>query len=511
MKKYQGYLACAFLCSGVTAFAKPMTATLTLLERVSMQQLATNVLDPNSDRFEIYYTPEEIRELAAPSDKDYNHLLKTLAAEGFSVVYESKSHLMVTIKGDHTNFEKMFKTRIQFSGESFHSNSLQPQIPSQLAIVKSISGLNNTRTFKPRYKVYPTFNELDEQPGILPDDVKAAYDMTALYDRGLTGKDQHIAIATYMNFAMDDVTQYYSKIGLDPVPTVDVVSFNGEAPYEAGSAGETELDTELSGMMAPGSNIHVFTSAENSDQGELALFTAVLDDNRAKLVNYSWGSCETYVNESHRPSMDSVFARAVAQGVSLLVASGDNGSDGCGDGTVVADWPAAHPSVVAVGGTSVYLNANGSKREKGWSGSGGGVSSHYKLPKWQSDFKAPYKRRAFPDIAFNADPSTGEGIWVRSSFNSSPSWIQVGGTSMAAPQWVGFLALVNEARHEKGKQPLGFLNPIFYKISKKNREAVFTDITLGKNGAYSAGKGWDAVTGWGSMKGSAMLNHLLSH
>jgi len=137
------------------------------------------------------------------------------------------------------------------------------------------------------------------------------------------------------------------------------------------------------------------------------------------------------------------------------------------------------------------------------------VSANYALPLWQKSFKAPFIRRSFPDIAFNADPGTGEGIWVRSSLTSSPSWVQVGGTSMASPQWAGFLALVNEGRKERGLNSIGFLNPILYKASSIEKRDIFTDITSGSNGAYSAGNGWDAVTGWGTMKGHAMYQFLI--
>jgi len=277
-----------------------------------------------------------------------------------------------------------------------------------------------------------------------------------------------------------------------------------------GSAPETELDAQFSGMIAPGSSIHVFTSAENDTQGEIAMYTAILDDNRAKVVNYSWGMCEENVNAASRKSMDKVLARAVAQGVNFFVASGDTGSHSCGDTRTIADWPALHPGVIAVGGTSLYLNSNGGKTEKGWSGSGGGVSATYPLPKWQAKFKKPFVRRSYPDIAFNADPMTGQGIWIRQGLTERPSWQKVGGTSMAAPQWVGLMALVNQARQLKQKKAMGYLNPILYGASANEKARIFTDITIGKNGDYSAALGWDAVTGLGTPKAYELLQFLLA-
>ena len=84
----------------------------------------------------------------------------------------------------------------------------------------------------------------------------------------------------------------------------------------------------------------------------------------------------------------------------------------------------------------------------------------------------------------------------------------IGGTSMAAPQWSGFMALVGESRAKANKGTLGFLNPIIYAIPASTRASVFNDVTTGNNGTYKAGAGWDAVTGWGSMQAQGLLNYL---
>jgi kumamolisin len=504
------FFASNVIFAGIPILAQPMTAILTLSERTPINELAQNVLNPNSDRYQDYYSPEEIRDLVAPSDADYAKLLKTLRSEGFSIINESKAHLSLTVKAEHSVFEKVFKTQIHFLSEKFHTQTMKAQIPSRLSLVASVSGLDNTTVFKPQHKKVKTLETFADQPGILPSTIKTVYGLNGLYSSGLSGKDQHIAIATYMNYSMEDVNHYYELIGLPTIPILDTITFNGTAPYDADSAIETQLDAELAGMIAPGAYIHVFASAENNYNGEMATFTAILDDNRSKVVNYSWGTCETNETEIHRKDMDKIFARAVAQGVNILAASGDSGSDSCDDGGKVALWPALHPYLVAVGGTTLNIGRNNTAKETGWSGSGGGVSLYYPLPSWQSNFKAPFTKRSFPDIAFNADPGTGEGVWVRETATSSPAWMQVGGTSMAAPQWVGFLALVNEGRNAQGAKALGFINPILYPASKTIKGKIFTDITVGKNGAYTATTGWDAVTGWGSLKGAEMYNYLLS-
>ena len=142
-----------------------------------------------------------------------------------------------------------------------------------------------------------------------------------------------------------------------------------------------------------------------------------------------------------------VFARAVAQGVNVMVASGDSGAEGCPEQNDFslkkynATFPAASiPYVVAVGGTSIDGGDNGNVKESAWDGSGGGVSEIYALPNSQSAFLSPFSMRSFPDVAFNADPNTGQDALVHINGPTLPEMVQFGGTSIAAPQWSGFLA-----------------------------------------------------------------------
>jgi kumamolisin len=378
----------------------------------------------------------------------------------------------------------------------------------------TISGLDHTRKSHPRIQFGKRFDGTAAQPGILPAQIKTAYGFDGIYKAGWTGKGEHIAIATYDGFYMSDITDYYKLIGLTTTPTVDQVTFNGTPAVNEDSAAETQLDAEFSGHMAPGASIHIFASAENSDAGEEAMFTAILDDNRAKVANYSWGSCEPQTAAAHKTAMDKIFARAVAQGVNIMVASGDSGNDGCQDGGTDADWPAAHPDVVGVGGTSLTLNTDNTiQAESGWNNGGGGVSSLYDIPTWQTGALSTtsFKKRSFPDVAFNADNvMSGQAIWTHyGSSTGKPAWLTIGGTSMAAPQWSGLLTLVNEARVAGKKTEIGFLNPVIYGASGAVTATILNDVTTGNNG-YAAGTGWDAVTGLGSPQATGLLNFLIT-
>ncbi len=486
-------------------WSEPVTAVLRVKQRVRMSDLAASTRSPASQKYKDHYTPEEIKDLSAPTDQEYQETLSKLKAEGFQIVSESSTHLWISVKADHSLFEKVFGAQMQTNSAHQYRNLRALSVPSQLSQIEAVIGLNNTRKSYPRFIRRPE-SRASQPGGISPATIKTAYNFNPIYGAGITGKGQHIAIATYDGFKIKDVQQFYKLSNLSPTPKVDQVKFNGTPAYSENSAMETQLDAEMSGMIAPGAKVHVFASATNDDAGELAMFTAILDDNRAQVVNYSWGGCETQLDPTHQSEMDQVFARAVAQGVNIMVASGDNGSDSCGDKTTAADWPAANPNVVAVGGTTLSVNKNGSASEVAWSGSGGGISSLFDLPVWQNDLGAPYVKRTYPDVSFNADPNSGQAIYAHN--NGKAGWIVIGGTSMAAPQWSGFLALVAQARSNQSRAPLGFLNPIIYGLSSSQIKSDFNDVTSGSNGAYNAGPGFDAVTGLGSMNAALLLQDL---
>lgn len=487
------YLYSTILAAGVAAAtqAHADTAVLKLKPRVSMETLAQAVSDPASPRYHRFYTPAQIRRIAGPTKAEYASLKQELAAQGISIASESPTHLWLTVNGTTEQLSALAaRASAQFASLDF----------SATRSVESVQGLAPSSRRRPMLKVLPQSADAGFA-GNDPATIRKFYGFDKIYASGITGRGQHIAIATYDDLDLNDVNQYYQKNDISPAPAVDKVTFNGTPQVNGGSAMETELDAEFSGMIAPGADIHVFTSAQNSDAGEEQMFTAILDDNRAKIVNYSWGSCDDSVDPKHRSAMQSIWARAVAQGVNVMVASGDSGSSCNGDGQTVADFQASSTFVVAVGGTTIPAGAVGT--ETAWSGSGGGVSTNYDQPSWQTG--TSYTKRAYPDVAYNADPHSGQPLWTHTGNGGDPSYIVVGGTSIAAPQWSGFLALVGEAR---GSKALGYLNPIVYGLSAADRAGGLRDITSGSNGAYNAGTGFDAVTGMGSPNANTLFDIL---
>jgi len=185
-------------------------------------------------------------------------------------------------------------------------------------------------------------------------------------------------------------------------------------------------------------------------------------------------------------AMDQLFQTAAAKNITVCVASGDNGSaDDSADGSDTVDFPSSSPHALGCGGTS--FGPNGEVAWNNASGaSGGGFSAHFPRPSYQ----AGDQWRGVPDVCGDADPETGYNIQV----NSQP--MVSGGTSAVAPLWAALIALANQQLQRQ----VGFINPTLYA-----NPSALTDITAGNNGGYSAGVGWDPVTGLGSPRGAAVV------
>ena len=198
-----------------------------------------------------------------------------------------------------------------------------------------------------------------------------------------------------------------------------------------------------------------------------------------------------------------LLTNLTAQGVNIFAASGDGGSnpDELGNpkaGPLQTQYPASDPAVISVGGTSLTLDGNGAvASESGWSRSGGGMSVLFQRPVWQVGNGVPDgTQRAVPDISLVADPSPGALTIVKGTPQVE------GGTSWAAPVYAALCALLNQGRVDNGQALLPFLNPVLYPMLGT---AALRDITSGANGAYSAGPGYDMVTGVGVFNMPALL------
>jgi kumamolisin len=366
--------------------------------------------------------------------------------------------------------------------------------------VLAVLGLDNRPQARPPFRIAQ------------PDAANVSYtpvQVGALYGfpAGATASGQTIGLIELGGgYREADVTAYFQSLSL-PAPAITAVSVDGgtNTPGDAnGADGEVMLDIEVSGSIASGAKIAVYF-APNTDQGFIdAVTTAVHDTtNKPSVISISWGGPESTWTGQASTALDAACQAAAAVGVTITVAAGDDGSTDGETGNNV-DFPASSPYVLACGGTTLEGSGTRISSEVVWNelaidegATGGGVSNLFPLPTWQANSKVPAPTtsgggRGVPDVAGDADPSTGYEVRVDGETTV------IGGTSAVAPLWAGLIALANQ----QNGVAAGFANPRLYAAGAAK---VFRDITQGNNGAFSAGPGWDACSGQGSPVGSAVI------
>lgn len=354
--------------------------------------------------------------------------------------------------------------------------------------------------------------------GFTPAQIQQAYGISQLYGIVGNGTGQTIAIvdayddpafvnSTDPNFVNSDLHQFDLQFGLpDPPSFVKLnqtggTSLPGTDPSAKPNDWEAEeaLDVEWAHAIAPGANIILI---ECNSPGFVDLNTGVATAATlpgVSVVSMSFGGSEF----NGETTQDSIYRTPAGhQGVTFLASTGDSGSPG--------GYPAYSPNVIAVGGTSLTLNGNNYGSESGWSGSGGGTSQFEPEPSFQQGFQNTGKR-TIPDVAFVADPNTGVSVYDSYNNGAATPWWVVGGTSLAAPSWAGLIAIVNQGRAQRGEASLDGPSqtlPELYTIAKTN-PSFFHDITTGSNGGFTAGPGYDEVTGLGSPAANLLIPALL--
>ena len=454
-----------------------------------------------------HLTHEEFAEKHG-ADPDSVELVKQFAEEyGLKVdSLPSGEHRAIHLSGTQKQMDEAFGVKLSertIDGGTYRVREGTICIPEELVgHITAVLGLDNRPQAKPhsrRAKRLAVGNGSFD-----PQQVGKLYGFPA----GATAKGQTIGIVELGGgFRPEDITAYFQGMNL-PVPDVTAVSVDkakNKPGKASGADGEVMLDIEVCAAVAPGAKIVVYF-APNTDQGFTdAIGTAVHDTaNNPSVISISWGGPEPNWTQQAMTVLDQACQSAAALGVTITVACGDDGStDGLTDGSNHVDFPASSPHVLACGGTKLVANGSGStiQSETVWNelsnqegATGGGVSSFFPLPSWQADAHVPKGTngggRGVPDVAGDADPTTGYNVRV------DGQKMTIGGTSAVAPLWAGLIALANAANKRKS----GFVNPLLY-----DKPAAFHDITTGNNGGFKATQGWDPCTGMGSPKGAQVI------
>ncbi len=441
-------------------------------------------------------------------------LVRTFARQfNLTVEPDAAASLRRTMKltGTVADMQKSFGVQFQhrdIDGTTYRVREGAIQLPAPLiGHVDAVLGLDNRPQAKPHFVIATPHAS---NVSYTPPQVAEAYQFPV----GASANGQTIGLIELGGgFRASDITAYFRSLGL-PVPSVTAVSVDGgkNAPSTAsGADGEVMLDIEVAGSVAPGAKIVVYF-APNTDQGFIdAISTAVHDAaNKPSVISISWGGPESSWTSQATTALDAACQSAAALGVTITAACGDNGStDGVTDGQNHVDFPASSSHVLACGGTTLAATGATIQSEVTWNelangegATGGGVSELFPLPAWQAGAGVPTTpigsaglgspARGLPDVAGDADPSTGYTIQV------DGQTMVIGGTSAVAPLWAGLIAVANQQLGTNA----GFINPTIYQAKAS---VGFNDITSGTNGAYNAGPGWDACTGLGSPIATALI------
>ena len=253
---------------------------------------------------------------------------------------------------------------------------------------------------------------------------------------------------------------------------------------------EAQLDAQAIGADALGANVVLGLIPDLSNQSIENGFEQIVDENRAAVVNASFGACEDEDAFLAQASNETAEEGA-AKGITFVASTGDLGKS-CFDTRVSVETPASDPYFTAVGGTDLFDNLDASyEGEYGWTGSGGGISSIFPRPWYQTAVDYKQTMRTIPDIAFDGDPGTGMAEYLNAS------WEAVGGTSLAAP--INVARILETDEYIGGR--LGADSPDLYlSLFDNGYVNFFHDITIGNNG-YPTQLGYDLVTGIGSVDG----------
>ncbi len=374
-----------------------------------------------------------------------------------------------------------------------------------------------------------------------PRQISRAYGFSPLIRRGENGSGSTIAIIDWTEDpTLDgDVATFDSRFKLPAPPSLEVVAPSGVTPFEASNpedvAGsfEVSIDVELAHAIAPGARIVLVLARSGDNEEIIAAERYVVTHHLADVVSMSYTETEECESASVLEEEQAVFKEGVEAGITFVAGSGDEGAaaPNCEYTAPLShpevNIPASDPNVTAAGGSELTANYSSGRylSESVWNettpstvwpehlASGGGFSQFYATPKYQEGVPAIGTQRGVPDVSDDAAVNGGMVIVWSSSGQSKEEeekygnyWI-AGGTSAAAPQWAGLVAIADQV----AGHALGNINPALYEISESSKyHEAFHDITEGNNSyapvtGYDAGPGWDAASGWGSPIASKLV------
>lgn len=504
-----------------------LALVLPLRNQDQLADLLHRLYTPGDLLYGQYLTPEIFAQQFSPTQADYEAVIAFAQAQGLTVTNTHSNRTVVDVVGNARTVEQAFGVQLDqyqlASGRTFRAPSNEPQIPVPLAgRLAAVVGLDTAAVWKKHNIERPlapqgaaavlSTHAAGSGPGggLAPTDIRTAYNFSSI---GATGTGQTLGLFELDGYTAGDITEYERYFNLPTVPLQNVLVDSARGTAGSG-ADEVTLDLELQIATAPNiSKIYVYEGPD-TNSGVVDTYNRIATDNLAKSVSTSWGEAEGYVTSSIRNSENQAFEQMAAQGQSIFAAAGDSGAYDNGS-TLSVDDPASQPYVTGVGGTTLTTTGVGGawKSETTWNGGsinngagGGGISTVWSKPTYQSTYGLSSTYRNVPDVSLNANPNTGYAIYV------GGAWTVFGGTSCGGPIWSAFIACVNQGRIAAAKNTLGFANTPLYLIgAASNYTTDFHDIDDNStNLYYHATVGYDNATGWGTLYGAHLYTDLVN-
>ena len=468
---------------------------------------------------------DELIRRHAPSQAQVDAVVAHLRAAGFSRIQVAPNRLLIEARGPVGAVENAFHTGLnhfQYQGRDVITNTEDAEVPQALAgTVQAVLGLQTAVQAHTLYHIVKPAGNGSARPDASGSTFSHQLtDFPVIYHAdGLPkGSDTTVAIITAYDLSdtLANLRHFAADHQLTVPPTQVVKTSTGNYASNDDATGEWSLDSQAIVAVSGGvKTLQFFNAPDLSDAALLKAYNAAVNDGSAKAVNVSLGLDEAVTHaDGSQASEDAIFKLAAAQGQTFSISSGDEGVYEAEGGYIraitdpasytVSD-PATSPWALAIGGTEVATSGNtGYVGEVTWNegldwfgrlwSTGGGISKYEAAPAWQTRYlgsRLTTGQRVLPDFSFDASGTSGAQVYVDGGY------INVGGTSLAAPIFAGLWARLQTANRNN----LGFAATELYPLASAN-PTVLHDVVSGNNGyngyGYQAGPGWDYPTGWGS-------------
>jgi subtilase family serine protease len=528
-----------------------VTLALPSSDPQGLADFVRQVSTPGDPLFHHYIKPQEFAVRFGGNAADYTYLKSWAIANGLRVARESVGRINLNVRGSVAQFQKLFDTQLNNyrsqDGEEFYSASINPRVPAEIASkISGVIGLTESRMLAPMVKVGKTLGEspsllhTDTAGGTGPGGTYKAADLRTAYSIPTFGNLNPTAVAAVFEqggFVQADITKYLTYNGL-PQITVTPVSVDGSSTAVLNVTVEVEavLDVDMIAAINPAIS-GVLVYIDSLDPFATALLDAITqvgDDDQAQVFSISYADDEGNIGRPGVKAESTALAQLAAEGITVTASSGDDGCFGhLSLGRYNVEDPASQPYVTGVGGTTLYTGPGETYLGEtawndfnaGYGATGGGISAYWRIPRFQSKLplggtqwetynggSATY--RNVPDVSADGDPLTGVGVYSK----MNGGWLQIGGTSVSAPIWAGYLTIINAGLNYTGLGSLGYFNPILYWVGTPfdgagNPTGWLYAITEGSNGTsyfpgFHNGNGYCNTTGNGSLWGTFFATQL---